>query len=280
LILTRDFDVDFSIIDGVRSLPKNAAFFYAKEADQNAISRRKFIEIPESPMETSLNLIARCIERDLCVVFTQIKGQPKHFKMFSSIIHNGQSSLLPGSGLVVSINTIIEVAAWLGDIIVEKHLRSPLFYIIYAPGAPDERGTPIVIPQFEQESVKLFINHLAVDGRPAAGQGLLVRPIVYGRPFWTYAIESTIGEHRDYQIRMINPDDENKTKDCWAQILIPINTPGFPAMAILDRLSWVSYNQYVKLRVAQGHLTSKQERTIDRGLSESLFAVWQTLPLV
>jgi hypothetical protein len=279
-IPSRDFNADVSLIDGVRSLPENAAFFYAKEADKNAISRQKFIEIPESSLETSFNLILGCIERDLCVVFTQIKGQLEHFKMFSSIIHNGQSSFLPGSGLIVNINAIIELAVQLGDITVEHNLPSPLFYIIYTPGAPDERGTPMMIPRFEEENVKLFTNHLAIDGKPAAGQGLLIRPIVYARPFWTYAIDNTTGEHRDYSIRMINLDHENHSKDYWAQILVPINTPGFPTMAILDRISGSTYNDYVKFRVAQGYLTSKQELAIDRGLSESFSAVWQTLPLI
>jgi hypothetical protein len=275
LIPSRDFNAEFPLIDGVRSLPENAAFFYAKEADKNTISRKKFIEITKSSLETSLNLLTRCIELDLCVVFTQIKGQPEHFKMFSSIIHGDEYSFLPGSGLVVNINTIIEVAAHLGDITVEHNLPSPLFYIIYAPG---EHSTPMVIPRFE--NVKLFTNHLAIDGRPAAGQGLLIRPIVYARPFWTYAIDNTIGKHIDYSISMINLDNENHNREFWAQILVPISTQGFPAMAILDRRSSLAYNEYVKFRVAQGHLTSKQEFDIDRGLSESISAVWQTLPLI
>lgn len=280
LIPKRDFDVDFPLINGVRSLPENAALFYAKEADRNAISRRKFIEIPESPLETALNLIARCLQQELCVIFAQIQGQPKHFKLFSSIIYNGESCFLPGSGLVVDINTIIQVAAQLGDIIVEQNMLSPLFYIVYAPGAPDESGTPIVIPDFEGKNVKLFMNHLAVNESPAAGQGLLVRPIVYGRPFWTYAIENNIGEHRDYSIKMFDLDEESNTKNYWAQIIVPVNTPGFPAIAILDRQSRSAYNAYVQFRVAQGYLTSKQERAMDRGLGECLQAVWQTLPLI
>lgn len=277
LIPKREFDVEFPIIDGVESMPEDAALFYAREADKNAIRRRKFIEIPEHPLDTSLELLARCITKDLCVIFMQLKGQPRYFKMFSSITYNEELSFLPGSGLVVDLDTVIALANQLGYLTIEHNLLSPLFYIIYTPGAPDEEDV-ILLPQFE--NIKLFTNHLSVDRVPSAGQGLLIRPIVYGRPFWAYALENATGEFRDYSAMMIDRDAPNDTVDCWVQIIIPEHNQGLPAIAILDRRACLAYKKYVQFRIDRNDLTYVPQFSIDRGISESLQAVWQTLTLV
>lgn len=279
LVPSRKFNLDFPLIDGVVSLTEDAASYFAKEADRNLISRSIFTEIPRLSFDYFLNHLEEYLKQDICIVFVQINGQPEQFKMFTTVVYEGENNFAPGSGVVIDIHTLAEFAFHLGQITIQCNMISPLFYIVYVPGAPDETGLPIHLPQV-RGIVKTFFNHMTANKQPVPGQGVLIRPLIYGRPFWSRVISDAIGDHIDYSI-LLYDEDEEKTNEFWAQILIPRESPpGIPVISILDKVSRSAYRSSIKYRVLQGYLRSKKETVISRGLSECLYATWETLPFI
>lgn len=275
-IKMRNFNVEFPFVGGEFEIPEDPAHFIAEEADRNCISRRSYMEFPEFQVEFALNQIASYIEHDLCLIFVQVSGHAEQFKSFATVINEGESSFVPGTGLVLNIHEISRFTTYLARIVVQLKISSPLYYMVYAPGAPDHRGTPICVPQYN-ENIKMFTNHLIAEGQPAEGQGLLVRPVIYARPFWSRAIKDTVGVHTDYSVKMINEDDGGKC-EYNAQIMFSTETSMPPVVSIMNNISRASYSNLLKHQVSKGRLELKKGGNIDRGLSESLFAIWETLP--
>jgi hypothetical protein len=275
--VVRNFDVEFPFLHGHLQYTEAIAMHYAMEADRELIGRSTYVKFSEADPKFALRFMAERIEAedDLCVVFVQMEGQPRRFKLYASVLHNERYSYVPGCGLIVDIEAVFGVALYLGEIVERRQITSPLFYVVYSPGT-DLSGETVLIPILEG-SVKVFPGHLA--SAPPPGQHLVLRPIIYARQYWSRILSTTVGEHCRYTVKMVN-SESGETLDYRVQALIPKDHALVPSFAIMTAMPEHPYLALARHAAAAGRLTLETGSEVPRGLSECLIAVWETLPLV
>ena len=165
-LAVRNFEIEFSSLDGHLHYPENIAIHYALEADRELIGRHAYLTFPEVDPKFALRFMAERMEAqdDLCVVFVQMEGQPNQFRMYASVRHNEKYNYIPGCGMIVDIKGVCGVALFLGEIVERLQIASPLFYVVYSPGA-DLSQKAVLIPIFEG-TVEVFSEHLANSNVP------------------------------------------------------------------------------------------------------------------
>ncbi len=276
-LAVRNFDIEFPFLHGHLQYPEAIAMHYALEADRELIGRSMYLKFPDVDPKLALRFMAERIEaeNDLCVVFVQMEGQPRQFRLYGSVAHDEHYSYIPGCGLIVDIESVIGVALFLGEIVEQRQIASPLFYVIYSPGT-DLSGENVLIPILEG-NVEVFPGHLA--NAPVPDRKLLLRPIIYARQYWSKIVSTTVGELRRYSVKMVNSEN-GETLDYRVQALIPDDQALIPSFAIMSAMPEHPYLALARHATAAGRLNLETSSEIPRGLSECLIAAWQTFSLV
>ncbi len=114
-----------------------------------------------------MDWISRNFNDEMYIIFVQIQAGADAFKFFATTRHEGEINYAPGTGLIIDLEQVALYFEWLSDFIIDKRLRSPMSYLVYASGQGGNGEMRIWMPS-KENSTKVFLSHMDEERRLAS----------------------------------------------------------------------------------------------------------------